>query len=275
MSDKVYVLRTVSGNMQSYDGFVWPESGPVEALDWEATYKCGHGLHGLLWGEGDGRYLDWIDSAKWLVVEVDRCDILAGKGNLMDKCKFQRGLVVFCGERDAAVADIVSRGADPFRCVACNAITVGYGSNASTAGDRSNASTAGYGSNASTAGYGANASTTGDGANASTTGDGSNASTTGYGSNASTTGYGSNASTTGYGSNASTAGYGGVSVCLGVNGKVRAGKTGVLLATYWDTIANRPRVTVGYPGENGIKADTWYELTDGEFKQTTVEGNES
>ena len=113
MSDKVYVLRTVSGNMQSYDGFVWPESGPVEALDWEATYKCGHGLHGLLWGEGDGRYLDWIDSAKWLVVEVDRCDILAGKGNLMDKCKFQRGLVVFCGERDAAVADIVSRGADP------------------------------------------------------------------------------------------------------------------------------------------------------------------
>ena len=212
MSDKVYVLRTVSGNMQSYDGFVWPESGPVEALDWEATYKCGHGLHGLLWGEGDGRYLDWIDSAKWLVVEVDRCDILAGKGNLMDKCKFQRGLVVFCGERDAAVADIVSRGADPFRCVACNAITVGYGSNAST---------------------------------------------------------------TGYGANASTAGYGGVSVCLGVNGKVRAGKTGVLLATYWDTIANRPRVTVGYPGENGIKADTWYELTDGEFKQTTVEGNES
>jgi len=68
---KVLILRTCNADMTSYGGFVWPESGPVEAPDWEPTYECGHGLHGLLWGEGNSGLLDTSDDAKWLVVEAD------------------------------------------------------------------------------------------------------------------------------------------------------------------------------------------------------------
>jgi len=51
-------------------GFVWPRSGPVECPDWDPTPKCGHGLHGVLWGEGAGNLLSWAEDAQWIVVDV-------------------------------------------------------------------------------------------------------------------------------------------------------------------------------------------------------------
>ena len=45
---KVYVLRTCNPDLISHEGFQWPESGFVEAPDWEITGNCGNGLHGLL-----------------------------------------------------------------------------------------------------------------------------------------------------------------------------------------------------------------------------------
>ena len=69
--DKVLVLRTCAKDMTSYRGsFRWPASGEVEAPDWNPEKCCGFGLHGLLWGEGEGGQLDWGEDAKWLVVEV-------------------------------------------------------------------------------------------------------------------------------------------------------------------------------------------------------------
>jgi len=98
--------------MTGYGGFKWPESGPVEAPDWEPTYECGHGLHGLPWGVGGSEYLNWDEEAKWLVVEAKDDEVLTGQGDLTAKCKFPRGNVVYCGERKGATDYILDNGGE-------------------------------------------------------------------------------------------------------------------------------------------------------------------
>jgi hypothetical protein len=41
---------------------------------------------------------------------------------------------------------------------------------------------------------------------------------------------------------------------------VRAGKNGLIAAVWHDEVAKRGRMLVGYVGEDGIKADTWYRV---------------
>lgn len=53
----------------------------------------------------------------------------------------------------------------------------------------------------------------------------------------------------------------------GYYGQARAGEDGVLILTWWD--GKRPRVVVGYVGEN-VKADTWYTVNDkGKLKEVS------
>lgn len=108
---KVLILRNVPANMISCHGFVWPESGMVEAPDWQPHYKCGNGLHGLLWGCGSTAYFLTDRGTKWLVVEADESDVLTGKGELTDKCKFRRGNIVYCGNRTGAIKHLDAHGA--------------------------------------------------------------------------------------------------------------------------------------------------------------------
>jgi hypothetical protein len=107
---------------------------------------------------------------------------------------------------------------------------------------------------------------------AATTGDRSAAATTGYGSAAATTGYRSAAATTGDRSAAATTGYGSAAACLGVNGKARAGATGSIILTWYDEAADRRRHVVGYPGEDGVKPDTWYAVAGGRLVETDAPG---
>ena len=100
------ILRTCTVDMESYDGFTWPESGPVSCDDWKPTKKCGNGLHGLPWGEGDGGLLNWRSDAKWLVVEADDEQVIC----FNSKCKFPSGKVVFCGSRQEATQYIYTHG---------------------------------------------------------------------------------------------------------------------------------------------------------------------
>jgi hypothetical protein len=140
----VLVLRTCSNkDMTSHNGFKWPKTGMVEAPDWDGgKMVCGGGLHGLEMGEQSGKYLDWSPDAVWLVVKVTVADGYAtGDGELKDKCKFRRGVVVYCGAKDGAVKYLLSHGANPQKCV-CGT---------STSGD-SGTSTSGYGGT-STSGY--------------------------------------------------------------------------------------------------------------------------
>jgi hypothetical protein len=132
------VLRTCKADMTSHGGFRWPESGPVECPDFQPTAECGHGLHGLLWGEGDGGLIDWTERARWLVVEVDAATVV----DLNGKVKFPRGTVVHCGDRSSATDYLYEHGALG-RAVTGGTATAGYGGTA-TAGDAGTA-TAGYG----------------------------------------------------------------------------------------------------------------------------------
>jgi len=122
------VLRTCNADLTSYNGFRWPESGAVEAPDWNPRAECGNGLHGLLWGFGNGSLLNWDADAKWLVVDVVTADVV----EIGDKVKFPRCEVVYCGTRDEAVALLIAHGADSTKVVSGTA-TAGY-SGTATAG---------------------------------------------------------------------------------------------------------------------------------------------
>ena len=106
MSATVLVLRTCAADMSSRNGFIWPESGPVECPDWSPEPVCGHGLHGALWGEGNAQLLSWDKDARWLVVRVLAPDIV----DLDGKVKFPRGWVEHCGTRESATQYLSDHG---------------------------------------------------------------------------------------------------------------------------------------------------------------------
>ena len=155
-----YLMRTCAADMTAHGGFRWPESGLVECPDWDPAPTCGHGLHGLLMGAGDGSLLDWSPAAKWLVVEVDAAVVveIAGGG----KVKVPGGIVVYCGERGGAVDYLLAKGADAGRCQAAPS---------SSTGDWATSSSTGYGATSSSTGYGATSSSTGSRATSSSTGE--------------------------------------------------------------------------------------------------------
>lgn len=148
-----YMLKTVNADMAAYGGFVWPESGPVLAPDWDPRPVCGGGLHGLLWGEGDGTLLSFAADAKWLVVEIaDDAEVV----DLDRKVKINRGTVVFCGDRKGATDRIVALGA---RGAVVGAFVASGDYGTSTSGN-GGTSTSGYRGNSTSGYYGT--STSGD-----------------------------------------------------------------------------------------------------------------
>ena len=108
MSEKALVLRVCKADMTSYGGFVWPSEigSEVVAPDWIANGKCGNGLHGWLYGQGDHGCADhWRNSdAKWMVLEVALSDVVMLGG----KCKFPRAVVRFVGYKSDAAAYIIA-----------------------------------------------------------------------------------------------------------------------------------------------------------------------
>ena len=80
-----------------------------------------------------------------------------------------------------------------------------------------------------------------------TSGNGSNLAASGNYSNLAASGNGSKLAASGYGSSLAASGYG---------SKAKAGDNGAIALAYHD--GTRPRFAVGYVGEDGIKADTWY-----------------
>ncbi|ARG87529.1 DUF7666 domain-containing protein [Pseudomonas aeruginosa] len=155
------------------------------------------------------------------------------------------------------------------------ASNTGYQSAASNTGYQSAASNTGYQSAASNTGYQSAASNTGDYSAASNTGDYSAASNTGYQSAASNTGDYSAASNTGYQSAASNTGYRSaaevsgkesVAASLGIEGRARASAGSAIVLCHRDDEGRLIHIRASKVGENGVKPDTWYQLSaEGEF----------
>lgn len=137
MGNTVLIMRTCDKNMRSHGGFQWPQSGPVVAPDWQPTEECGNGLHGFLWGEGNGELADWSETAIWLVAKVDAATVI----DLDGKVKFPSADVVYCGDLHGAAEYIAANGGAGRKIIGGTA-TAGYAGTA-TAGDRGTA-TAGY-----------------------------------------------------------------------------------------------------------------------------------
>src|SRR6185312_11344018 len=163
----------------------------------------GGGLHGWLWGEGDGGLGNWSPDARWLVVSVDKTTVV----DLQGKVKFPAGIVEYCGDREGATAYLSQNGGSN-RAIIGGTATAGYRGTA-TAGDRGTA-TAGHRGTA-TAGDGGTA-TAGDGGTA-TAGDGGTA-TAGHRGTA-------------------TAGDGGTATA-GHGGTATAGDRGSICIRYWN-----------------------------------------
>ncbi|WP_226031004.1 hypothetical protein [Pseudomonas aeruginosa] len=131
------------------------------------------------------------------------------------------------------------------------------GGTASNTGDYSAASNTGD--------YSA-ASNTGDYSAASNTGYQSAASNTGYQSAASNTGYQSAASNTGYRSAAEVSGKESVAASLGIEGRARASAGSAIVLCHRDDEGRLIHIRASKVGENGVKPDTWYQLSaEGEF----------
>lgn len=236
---KLYALRTCNADMTSYDGFVWPESGPVEAPDWNPKPECGGGLHGLLMGDGDGDLLNWSDDAKWIVVKI-----IGEHVDLGGAVKFRRGNVVHCGDRKSATDMIISLGADPARVVGAFL----------TGGDRSTV-TGGFRATV-TGGYGS--TVTGDDGSIVT---GGNSSTVTGGYESTVTG--GNGSTVSGGYRSTVTGGDRSTVTGGYMATVSGGDGGIL-NLYWHD-GNRLRLATAYVGEDGIEPNVPYRVVGGRF----------
>src|ERR1700741_2332936 len=272
------VLRTCSSDMTSHGGFRWPEKGPVECPDWDPKPECGHGLHGLLYGEGDAGLLSMDPNAKWLVVRVE----LESCVDLHGKAKFPRGHVLYAGTREKAVAGLVKRAPGHATCYA--QVTAGEGGKApaghggkAMAGHQGKTKDGNYGT--TTAGHQGKATAGNYGT--ATAGNYGTATAGNYGT--ATAGYRGTA-TAGFGGTATagfqgtaTAGYGGTATAgdggtatVGDEGKATAGRMGTATAgregrisiDYWD--GTRMRVATGYVGE-GIEAGRSYQVENGKL----------
>ncbi|WP_121424168.1 DUF7666 domain-containing protein [Pseudomonas aeruginosa] len=137
---------------------------------------------------------------------------------------------------------------------------------ASNTGDYSAASNTGYQSAASNTGDYSAASNTGDYSAASNTGNRSAASNTGYQSAASNTGNYSAASNTGDYSAAEVSGKESVAASLGIEGRARASAGSAIVLCHRDDEGRLIHIRASKVGENGVKPDTWYQLSaEGEF----------
>ena len=258
----VLVLRTCRQDMSAYGGFKWPTEGPVEAPDWIANDQCGNGLHGALWGEGDGGIFNWDPDAKWLVVSADEKTIVDLKG----KVKFPRGTVVYCGDQRGATEYLKAHGGAGRAIIGATAVAGHYGT--ATAGDGGTA-TAGYRGTAAAGDHGT--ATVGKYGTAvagycskATAGDYGKATAGACGKATA----GNQGKATAGACGTATAGDHGTATASEY-GTATAGHSGELRLRWWD--GKRLRTQVAYVGENGILPNVPYTLNSrGEFVRVEV-----
>ena len=248
------VLRICKADMTSYNGFIWPEKGHVEAPDWDDTEECGHGLHGWFEAQGDASYSNCLNEpdAKYLVLKVKTDSII----HLDGKCKFPRAKVCFVGNRNEAIAYIeetypylrtmpllfANRTAGDSGGVAtgdCGTAIAGFRGTART-GFRGTATVGNYGT--ATAGFRGTA-------------------TAGFRGIA-TAGTGGTATAGTHGT--AIAGTGGTAT-VGDCGTATAGEFGTAMAGIGGIIQihyfhDRDRIAIGYIEENGLKPNVKYKL---------------
>ena len=262
VKDKALVLRTCNSDMTSRNGFVWPKEGLVECPDWTPSPECGNGLHGALWGQGNGSLFDWSLDAVWQVVQIEEWIDLDGK------VKFPRGIVVHTGNQETATKYIIENGASG---AVIGASTTAGNEGTATVGDWGTA-TAGFRGTATVGDWG----TAIAGNEGTATAGFRGTATAGRGGTANAGDWGT--ANAGHGGTA-TAGFRGIAIAgrggtanagdwgtanAGNEGTASAGHCGIIQIKYFD--GERFRIKAGYVGEDGIEPNVPYKLDhDGNF----------
>ena len=226
MNEKALVLRTSNADGTSYGGFKWPSEigSVVKCDDWKPVAECGNGLHGLLDGWGDYGLLSSDYDALWQIVEVDREKCVEIDG----KVKFESCVLKYSGEMAIAMTKISDYQIGLLMKMIDYNIT----------------------------------SDSGDNSQLAASGDNSQLAASGNYSQLAASGYNSQLAASGNYSKLAASGKNSIAVCAGLGGSVSAGEDGCIALTWLDEEKNRYRLEVGYVGENGIKANTYYRLND-------------
>jgi hypothetical protein len=237
-------------------------------LDTFSYYAPGKSRYAVVEGSGD---MDWMphDDTKAVCSHLKVCAELTLRGLIKAGVEFV--LETAAAKGAAATTDPGAHTATTGYCA--HAATMGDDAHAATAGPGAHAATMGSGAHAATAGNYAHAATTGPDAYAVTAGDYAHAVATGPDAYAVTAGDYAHAVTTSPYAHAATTGKESIAVGLGAAGRAK-GALGcwLVLAEYKCTEDDECQLlavkAARVDGES-IKPDTWYELKDGKFVETT------
>ena len=141
------------------------------------------------------------------------------------------------------------------------AASSGHGSKAASSGNYSTAASSGDGSKAASSGDYSTAASSGDYSTAASSGDYSTAASSGDYSTAASSGHGSKAASSGDYSKAASSGTSTVAMVAGLNGMAKVGENGAFALAFKD--GEQMRIAVGIVGEEGIKANTFYKVSNG------------
>ena len=145
----------------------------------------------------------------------------------------------------------------------------GHNSKLAASGDYSKLAASGDYSNLAASGYNSNLAASGDYSNLAASGDYSKLAASGHNSKLAASGHNSNLAASGDGSKLAASGdysklaaSGKNSICMaaGYVSTAQVGENGVIVLSYYDGI--RPRVAVGYVGENGIEPNVEYKVNN-------------
>ena len=147
-----------------------------------------------------------------------------------------------------------------------NSTSSGDYSQHASSGDNSQHASSGYYSQHASSGYNSQHASSGYYSQHASSGDKSQHASSGYYSKHASSGEKSQHASSGDKSQHELTGSSGIACCAGVDGKIKLGKNCTGSLARWVESEKRYRISVAYEGENGIKADTWYQLNDaGEF----------
>ena len=242
----VLALRTVTADGTSHGGYRYDLTpGAVNAApDWNAKPECGGGLHVLVEAQGNWGLLDWSADAKALIVRVRRDEIVHIDAQ---KAKVPRLRV----ERVTTLASALC-------ALACDAATITRIVDETLRRAKDGASS-GYGSRLASSEYGSRLASSGYGSQLASSGNDSRLASSGYGSQLASSGYGSQLASSGDDSRLASSGDD--SLILGAYGATAKAGKGGCIALAWKTKTGKPRVSVGYVGDD-LKPDTWYRVND-------------
>jgi hypothetical protein len=143
-----------------------------------------------------------------------------------------------------------------------NLAASGNDSKLAASGNDSKLAASGYGSNLAASGNDSNLAASGYGSKLAASGNDSKLAASGYGSNLAASGNDSNLAASGYGSKLAASGENSVCAIAALGGRVKVGKGGAFALAHW-TESNGWSFKTGKEGEDGIKADVWYEVRNG------------